>query len=68
LLGDALAAIGPTAQSAQVHTSDGELTVTMTRVPGAGIAVIGTPEGELAGPDHLVDIASAVDEPEEVRL
>ena len=50
---------GPT--TAQVHTSDGELTVTLTRVPGAGTAVIRTPDGELSGPDHLVDIASAAD-------
>ncbi len=63
LLGDGLAALGPHAGTTQVHTSDGELTVTLTRMPGAGIAVIRTPDGELAGPDHLVDIASAVDGP-----
>jgi len=63
LLGDALAAMGPCADTAQVHTSDGELTVTLRRVPGAGVAVIRTPDGELSGPDHLVDIASAVEEP-----
>lgn len=62
LLGDALAAMGPDASISQVHTSDGELTVTLQKVPGAGIAVIATPEGELIGPDHLVDIASAVEE------
>lgn len=62
LLGDALAAMGPRGETAQVHTSDGELTVTLRRVPGAGIAVVRTPDGELSGPDHLVDIASAVDE------
>ncbi|GAB7004675.1 hypothetical protein JCM18899A_21480 [Nocardioides sp. AN3] len=61
LLGDALAAIGPIATTAQVHTSDGELTVMLTRVPGAGIARIATPDGELTGPDFLVDIASAVE-------
>jgi len=63
LLGDGLAALGPHASTTQVHTSDGELTVTLTRTPGAGIAVIRTPDGELAGPDHVVDIASAVDTP-----
>ncbi|WP_460835594.1 TIGR02677 family protein [Nocardioides hungaricus] len=62
LLGDALAAMGPRGETAQVHTSDGELTVTLRRVPGAGVAVVRTTEGELSGPDHLVDIASAVDE------
>lgn len=62
LLGDALAAMGPGADTAQVHTSDGELTVTLRRMPGAGIAVIRTEDGELSGPDHLVDIASAVEE------
>lgn len=61
LLGDALAAMGPTASTSQVHTSDGELTVTLTRIPAAGIMVISTPEGDLSGPDHLVDIISAVD-------
>lgn len=61
LLGDALGAMGPEATTSQVHTSDGELTVTLTRLPTAGTAVISTPDGELSGPDHLVDIASAVD-------
>jgi uncharacterized protein (TIGR02677 family) len=60
LLGDALGAMGPQASTSQVHTSDGELTVTLARIPGAGIAVIRTPDGDLRGPDHLVDIASAV--------
>ena len=32
-------------------------------IPGARTMVITTPDGELSGPDHLVDIASAVDEP-----
>lgn len=61
LLGDALAAMGPAATTSRVATSDGELSVTLTRMPGAGIAMISTSEGELAGPDHLVDIASAVE-------
>lgn len=61
LVGDALAAMGPRAESAQVHTSDGELTVTLRRVHGSGVAVIRTPDGDLSGPDHLVDIASAAD-------
>lgn len=61
LLGDALAAMGPDAEAAQVHTSDGELTVTLRRVHGAQVAVIRTPDGDLSGPDHLVDIASAAD-------
>lgn len=60
LLGDALGGMGPQTTTSQVHTSDGELTVTLTRVPGAGIAMIQTPDGDLRGPDHLVDIASAV--------
>lgn len=66
LLGDALGAMGPEASASQVHTSDGELTVTLTRTPGAGMAVVRTVDGELTGPDHLVDIASAVDDPQEV--
>ncbi|WP_228759884.1 TIGR02677 family protein [Pseudactinotalea sp. HY158] len=59
LLGDALAAMGPAADTSQVHTSDGELTVTLTRIPGAATMVLTTPDGRLSGPDHLVDIASA---------
>lgn len=62
LLGDGLAAMGPTASSATVHTSDGELTVTLTRTPGTGVAVIRTLDGELRGPDHIVDITSALDD------
>lgn len=64
LLGDALAALGPRGTTAQVHTSDGELTVTLTRIPDAPTMVITTRDGELSGPDHLVDIASAVETPE----
>ena len=64
LLGDALAAMGPQGTTSQVHTSDGELTVTLTRIPGKRTAVIRTPDGELSGPDHLVDIVSAIDTPE----
>jgi uncharacterized protein (TIGR02677 family) len=63
LLGDGLAAMGPTAETARVHTSDGELTVTLTRVAGAEWAVLRTVDGELTGPDHLIDIVSAVQEP-----
>lgn len=66
LLGDALAAMGPEAETAQVHTSDGELSVRLRRVPGAGSAVIRTLDGELTGPDHLIDIASAGDGDEAV--
>lgn len=66
LLGDALAAMEPRASTSQVHTSDGELTVTLTRTPDAGIAMITTPDGELSGPDHLVDIASVAEERTEV--
>lgn len=62
LLGDALSAMGPRASTARVHTSDGELTVILTSIDRAEIAVIRTPGGELRGPDHLVDIVSAVDE------
>lgn len=63
LLGDALAAMGPRATTVQVHTSDGELTVTLTRIAGAATMTITTPDGDLTGPDHLVDIASTVDVP-----
>jgi len=61
LLGDALGAMGPRAITARVHTSDGQLTVTLTRLADSGTAVITTPDGTFTGPDHLVDIASGVD-------
>lgn len=61
LLGDALAAMGPEASTARVHTSDGELTVVLSRRAEAGVAVIRTPDGTLTGPDHLVDIIDAMD-------
>ncbi|ALG85312.1 TIGR02677 family protein [Gordonia phthalatica] len=60
LLGDALSAIGPTGTHAQVNTSDGELVITLTRIEGAGQMTISTPDGDLVGTDHLVDIAPAV--------
>lgn len=63
LLGDALAAMGPRSQRAVVHTSDGELTVTLTRLPGAGTMTLETPQGSLSGPDHLVDIAAVAGTP-----
>ncbi|WP_188756706.1 TIGR02677 family protein [Microbacterium album] len=61
LLGDALSALEPQASMAQVTTSDGELTVTITRIHGAPDATITTPDGDLTGPDHLIDIVSASD-------
>jgi uncharacterized protein (TIGR02677 family) len=60
LLGDALAAMGPGAERSQVHTSDGQLTVTLSRLPDADTMVLTTPHGRFSGPDHLVDIASSV--------
>lgn len=60
LLGDALGSMGPQDRVSQVQTADGELTVTLTRISGGGTAAIHTPGGVLRGPDHLVDIASAV--------
>lgn len=60
LLGDALAAMGPRAERSQVHTSDGQLTVTLSRLPDADAMVLTTPHGRFSGPDHLVDIASSV--------
>ncbi|MCF8571236.1 TIGR02677 family protein [Gordonia sp. HY002] len=59
LLGDGLAAMGPRADTAQIATSDGELTVTLHRIEGTREMTISTPDGDLTGPDHLVDIAPA---------
>lgn len=56
LLGDALAAMDPRVQTSTVHTSDGELRVTLTRVPDAPPVSLVTADGVLTGPDHLVEI------------
>ncbi len=61
LLGDALSAMTPTSTTAEVQTSDGELTVRLTRPTDVRIAVIRTPDGELRGPDYVVDIASVAE-------
>jgi uncharacterized protein (TIGR02677 family) len=58
LLGDALAGMGPMARESRVYTSDGELTVTLTRIPNAAPMQIVTPDGVLSGDDYLVDIAA----------
>lgn len=59
LLGDALVAMVPQAEESTVHTSDGELRVTLTRLPGAPAMTLVTSGGVFTGPDHLVDIAPA---------
>lgn len=59
LLGDALASMAPGERSTQVFTSDGELSVSLTRCTDSQIAVIRTSDGDLSGPDHLVDISPA---------
>lgn len=61
LLGDALTAMRPGASTAQVQTSDGELTVTLTRTDGDDVAAIATQDGTLRGPDFLVDVTSTID-------
>ena len=39
-----------------MHTSDGALRVRISRVPGDRRATLHTADGDLTGPDHLVDI------------
>ncbi|MDX2377877.1 TIGR02677 family protein [Microbacterium sp. LRZ72] len=57
LLGDALASMGPRASTSTVHTSDGELRVTLRRIDDAPPMALVTVDGVLTGPDHIVDIA-----------
>ena len=59
LLGDGLAAMGPTLDRVCVHTSDGELVVTISRPVDDARAVVHTRDGDLSGPDYVVDIAEA---------
>lgn len=62
LLGDGLGAMGPEAAFSELHTSDGELTITLQRVDAAPTVVLRTPDGELTGPDYIVDITSMASE------
>ncbi|WP_228717737.1 TIGR02677 family protein [Allosaccharopolyspora coralli] len=56
LLGDALAARTPGADTVRTSTSDGSMAIRLRVLDGPGEAEIHTPHGVLRGPDFLVEI------------
>lgn len=67
LLGDALAARTPGANTVRTGTSDGSMAIRLSVLEGAGQAEVHTPHGVFRGPDLLVEITdlTALDEPAE---
>ncbi|MFF1788365.1 TIGR02677 family protein [Kitasatospora sp. NPDC058243] len=62
LLGDALSAWRPGADSVAATTNDGTMEIRLTRLRGGGIAEIRTLDGVLWGPEHLVEIIDLANE------
>jgi uncharacterized protein (TIGR02677 family) len=60
LLGDALAARAPGGTEVKTVTSDGSLEVRLVLVPDGGTAIIKTEDGELTGPEHVIEITDLV--------
>ena len=56
LLGDALSAWRPGADTVAVTTNDGTMEIRLTRLPGTATAEIHTLDGVLRGPEHLIEI------------
>ncbi|MFL6124318.1 TIGR02677 family protein [Actinophytocola sp.] len=56
LLGDALAARLPGDPEVRTTTSDGTMEIRMSLVPDGGTVVLPTEDGELRGPQHVVEI------------
>ncbi|HEY0451479.1 TIGR02677 family protein [Actinophytocola sp.] len=56
LLGDALSARSPGDTEVRTTTGDGTMEIRLSLVPDGGTVVIPTEEGELRGPQHLVEI------------
>lgn len=56
LLGDALSARSPGDTEVRTTTSDGTMEIRLSLVPGGETVVIPTEDGELRGPQHLVEI------------
>lgn len=69
LLGDALAARVPGADTVRTSTSDGSMAIRLSVLDGGGQAEVRTPHGVFRGPDLLVEITdlTTLDEPEERR-
>jgi uncharacterized protein (TIGR02677 family) len=62
LLGDALGARVPGADTVQTTTSDGSMLILLTALPGGQLATIHTSDGVFRGPDHLVEILDLTDD------
>jgi uncharacterized protein (TIGR02677 family) len=60
LLGDALAARAPGDTEVKTVTSDGSLEVRLCLVPDGGTIAITTEDGELTGPEHVIEITDLV--------
>jgi uncharacterized protein (TIGR02677 family) len=56
LLGDALAARAPGDTEVKTVTSDGTMEVLLRLVPDGGTATVKTEDGELTGPEHVIEI------------
>lgn len=56
LLGDALSARSPGDTEVRTTTGDGTMEIRLTPVPGGETVVIPTEDGELRGPQHLIEI------------
>lgn len=56
LLGDALSARSPGDTEVRTTTGDGSMEIRLSLVPGGETVVIPTEDGELRGPQHLVEI------------
>jgi len=56
LLGDALSAVTAPGQTISTTTADGALWVCLTPTRDGATACITTPEGDLHGPDHILEI------------
>jgi uncharacterized protein (TIGR02677 family) len=56
LLGDALSARSPGDTEVRTTTGDGTMEIRLSLVPDGGTVVIPTEDGELCGPQHLVEI------------
>jgi uncharacterized protein (TIGR02677 family) len=56
LLGDALSARLPGDTEVRTTTGDGTMEIRLSLVPDGGIVVIPTEDGELRGPQHVVEI------------
>jgi uncharacterized protein (TIGR02677 family) len=60
LLGDALAARAPGVTEVTTVTNDGSLEVRLRLVADGGTAVLKTEDGELTGPEHVIEITDRV--------